>query len=1272
MKQNKHCFEVGFEIFLMISFSIAFSFMLSESVSAQGTESQTAVSTCVESRNGGICQQYLSQDCAGACNGDCVPTTLDNVAECKLGTCFDSAEGICSSGSPKQACETGGGQWFDDIMGNVAECSLGCCVLGSQTDFTTERECRKIGETSGINEVFKPEVNTEIGCNAIASSQVEGACIYNSNGQEECRRVTKTGCTSLSGQFHESLLCSAGELNTTCQKEADVKCVDGKDEIYWVDSCGNRENIYEGSLQSQKQHSWNNGRILAKSDSCSIGTSYNKLANQGTCGNCDYLVSSTRCGAKTADEKLNDASIDAVCKDISCIDSSGKKRENGESWCEYNGAFGVDNRTTGQIFSRAMSPPGSESFVKTCNQGKVETENCAPMRTQICVESKIPKQSGSGTKSYATCRANLANICLELNTETDKTKSLDECQKNPDCFVKEVSVPNSNFNFKVCAPKYPEGFDLETNPDGATAICGTASLTCNAARIKTFGGVKWINPGCLSEKFTQQMNDFCMSLGDCGASVNYNGDMGDNSGYGIRGAPVLGTQYLNEISKYSENPKGNFVDAGNGSAYLDALGILGTSGETGAVNFPESLADSSAFAAGNIGGGIAGISLLYFGSSLPLVSTKVTSLFGLKTSSFLSPWAGAVAGAVIGAAAVGLLVKYLGLGPGMPDWLTYTMMAAGAVGGGLAGYALANSLLTSSTYFTTGGIWGIAILGALAITLVFMRYVLGVGKVTTYSATFECHPWLPAVGGDRCNDCGKDGLPCTKYGCESLGSECKLLNEGTKLQMCAAIPEGINPPVISPREGILPEGLSYNDSSERGFSIVSSSTPDGCIPAFTPLPIGISFDKPARCTFEIPTGTYSESDILGFLNETGYSPEDFGLQNSFLGEVQTGESNFVSYNSGQPQPTLIPGMTEFYFGGNNLYLYNQTMIIPTPSLPSLGVSGFDPNKRADFELKIRCEDKAGHKTTADYVIKSCISPEKRIVPPKVIFKTPQGDYVNSNATEQNVSVYTDVPADCRWETGDVSYEGMGKTFQCANGDSDITANGFKCDSTFPVSSGNQTYYVRCKDQPWETDDSKRNVMSYSYNFSLIRSKPLKIVSISPNNENKSFGTEPASISVVVKTADGVDSGNAKCFYLMGNTYRQFANTFGSTSSQVFNQESSGDKKMFVRCEDSVGNVALGNSSFKVIIDNKAPIVTRIRLDEGGRSLVVFTDEASSCYYNNDRCEFDIHNQSESFQFTGNGKEHTTPFSRALNYYVSCSDVFDNWASSCNMTIKGVV
>ncbi|MEI6850319.1 MAG: hypothetical protein WCK29_04750, partial [archaeon] len=358
--------------------------------------------TCPVDKNGSVCQEYGSSVCNDQCSVSCLPTSAEHSADCKPGTCYDSSQGICELGSTKAKCQNNNGQWFDDASGNVAQCTKGCCINGNEALFVTEQRCNVISNASGIVKNFHPEIKDELSCLGQSNTSEEGACVLTAGDVKKCKFTNKLDCMqTLKGQFSANVLCSNPGLGLTvnCTTEQTTSCVDGKDEVYWYDSCGNRENIYEGNSPTQKEHSYNAGVILQKSDSCSVKDGSNLLANQKTCGNCDYYQSS-KCGNKTASEFLSGINSDVVCKSLDCVDENGKTRVNGESWCNYEGWAGTDAVDGGYL--RATSTVGSRSFKKVCMDGEVRTEPCSDFRTEFCVQSDT---AVAGQKvSIAACK----------------------------------------------------------------------------------------------------------------------------------------------------------------------------------------------------------------------------------------------------------------------------------------------------------------------------------------------------------------------------------------------------------------------------------------------------------------------------------------------------------------------------------------------------------------------------------------------------------------------------------------------------------------------------------------------------------------------------------------------------------------------------------------------------------------------------------------------------------------------------------------------------
>lgn len=544
----------------------------------------SGTSICIETVNNQKCQKMPTSSCAS----DCKPGKCEKIAnslaedfalpsECTLGTCQDPDSGICLPNSPRADCENNGGKWFDDPSGNFAECERACCIIGSEVSFTTELQCQKTAESFGVDfpsdgAKFDSELKQELACLVFAERELKGACTIEMNEKEkDCKFVSRSECDELGWNFEgEGILCSNPDLNTVCMPKNHTSCLEGADEIYWFDSCGNIENIY-GTNERGKE-----GTIISKGESCEIGDADNWLKNQGSCGNCNRILSST-CGEKTETERLVDPNQDVVCRDLGC-DDNGKRRENGESWCDYQSNFGVfpievpfagtamsyapggTQFLGGLINARSMGPPGSQFFRKYCNAGKIEVENCEQSRNGICIESRITSDVTNKEIQVASCRINRWQECVNYNPPdrgegiVGKIKvgiAMAKCDADIDCFVKNVAV-GKDFTFPICLPKYPPGFNLGDGDSGGESVCALGSQTCPAIFVKEavafgFGGAKWVckaNCECVdgddpdtampSQKFVKEMSDTCVSLGDCGIKLNYQGKPGGIGGFSVK------------------------------------------------------------------------------------------------------------------------------------------------------------------------------------------------------------------------------------------------------------------------------------------------------------------------------------------------------------------------------------------------------------------------------------------------------------------------------------------------------------------------------------------------------------------------------------------------------------------------------------------------------------------------------------------------------------------------------------------------------------------
>lgn len=1142
--------------------------------------------TCPRDVNGSICQEYPAETCEELCVGDCIPSRRQNTQECKLGTCQDTGEGTCSAQTPRLACEEHGGIWTEE---EPAQCKPGCCLIGGNANFITEQACGVLGDRLGQQGEWK-QVDNEIQCLLLANSQEEGACVLNEIPGEgfDCKFTDKADCLTRGGEFYSGLLCTNPSLNTICQRTKETGCFPKEEGVYFIDSCGNKGNIYDTNKKNGDEY-WN--RVFGKNETCTLD---GNLGNQNACGNCDYLLGST-CGIPgEGDAKPLDGEY--VCKDLSCVDEWNDERKNGESWCAYDSQIGVDGNGQGNK-GRSVDLPGSRHYRKVCLDGEVRTESCADFRNEICSENRDEEIGFSS----AACRINRWQECIAANEDKDK---LNKCETNSDCFLKEVRL--DKFKFDVCTPKHPEGFNLKADFGGEVgqSICGLGSQRCKVIQQKGFGGWKTVvNGKCLEPDFAQTMNNLCISLGDCGGNVNIQGQF-TGDGYSVKNSPKLSQGYISGLRDYIEPIKGQHADSLTKEEIATLFGLK--------MDDPE-IDSKMATIIGGLGAGALGALLVYgaliyqggvtgaLGAISQLGIVKGLFSIGEIGTSNLGTWA-SLAGSAAAGAAIGFIIgKLFGLeGDGLLAATVAGVFAGVASYTGLFGTFSGTGLFTTSFF-----IWTIVIV----IIVVIILKLLGIGKTRTINVAFTCNPWQPPLGGSDCEKCTKGDLPCSEYKCQSLGQTCEFVNEGTGEEACInTAPDDTLAPRISPNYDVISEGFEYAEVTDRSFKIENSESE--CIPAYTQLTWGISLNEYGQCKYD---------------------------------------TEKVSFDN-----------MEFYFGESSLFKKNHVTALSLPSLESLGEGGFDPNRRADFDLYIRCQDGSGNKNDADFDVRFCISPEDDTTPPILQkFNPVSPAYIALEATELNLTFYTNEPADCRYSLTDNDYETMQNQIDCANNVSDMTLFGFECLTTLPV-SGDENYYLRCKDKPWA--EGERNANSQSVSYEIIQTtNPLVIESVEINPEPANglikTGGRYVSVDLTVTTSGGAPV-NRYCTYGFGgsNNLARFFESGGDVHRQTFSSLFEGNYDIGIRCEDDVGNVAQNSVQFDIEVDNHGPIITRVYSQNS--LFYIITNEDSMCSYSHNSCNFGFDDEDVS-GMSGDELIHSADFNSNLNYYVKCKDEYSN-------------
>jgi len=1212
---NKRAGISYLQIVLLIAASFAFSYIVYESSAVSAISAPSVC--CEKTKTGAACQDTPNED---SCDLSFMvaPNLCEETSYCKLGCCIDDEQGIYDKNVPKSLCQA---RWVDDKNCNVPGSELGCCILNENNILTTQRQCELFTQQAqGLSSSadWRKDFG-EAECVLLSTSKEKGACVIETQGQRNCKHATQEECLSLTGSvqnFYQGYLCSAEQLNTLCEKTEETTCAEGRDEVYFVDSCGNIANIYDSSKINNENY-WS--KIVSKEDSCNSNSGN---ADSKSCGNCQRFLGGICSSAK--ENKFKPTYGDYFCKQTSCT-YKGKTYQNAESWCVYDGKIGDGDDVV-----------GSRHWRYVCNQGEIQVEPCSDYRNQLCVQ-KI-ENTNRGGFSTAVCRVNDWRKCIDLNSGGIK---IEECEKNEDCFVKSVNFGKS-FNFNVCVPKYPEGFDLSGRESrGSENICSFATRTCVIRYESHHGDCECVeNCGCEDASFATEMNDLCISLGDCGGYVNIEGKPGSGgfSGVGLD---------VNQYSGRAIPIEGQYAKVGDLREYLEKAGILGFNDKPGAKEEEEE--EGSWNLGTKIGAGAGGIGL-----AISTYSWYGSTVEGTKLGLMAAAKQGAISGANIGAGGVpawiggfanfamsiGIIV---GASSIIVSLLGHQTSTTGYIAGALAGasaWFVASTLFTmamakkdiiigfleAAKIFSGGGAslalgpagvaLAVGIAVAVGIMLLFSKDGLFAEECENKQVTFVCDVWQPPVGGADCEKCNNNPLkPCSEYRCQSLGTACRLVNKGTGNEKCYDDnPNDVTPPTIEPQYGIISENEKYSDISDKGFRITNLQ--GGCLDAYTPLLFGITTNELAKCKFDLQEKSFEEM--------------------------------------------------VFNFGG--FYSKNHTTTFTLPD-PSHGQSqGIDWT--GDLTLYIKCQDTHGNEIPGYYTVDTCVYQGPDRTPPVITAVLPPNDaYVSFNKTEQEVFIFTNEVSECRWNSEDKTYEEMENSFDCVDDIKDLNIFGYSCNATLPTTNTENVFYIKCKDQPWlenagRGEERNANQESFVYLLKKVETQ-IKIDSVFPSGRIE-ISSAPATVILKVQT-----SGGGK-FHSCSYSFFGYENMidFWHTNSNSHEQEfilNPGAHKIYVKCKDETGDSAEQEVNFKLIYDSSPPLIARVYVKDNKLNLI--TTESADCAYSTESCDYGF---SEGNSM-GSGKEHSISYKRGKKYYVKCKDALGNapGSNSCSIVIMPV-
>ena len=199
---------------------------------------------------------------------------------CEAGVC--KLNGACSDNVEKGKCIEQGGTWNKGTSAEDPQCKVGCCDLPSGASITTQAQCldkiKSFPDVGDVNDVFKPQITDQVQCLQQSRISEEGCCVLSS--QNQCKFQTAKECSDAGGEFQgKGVLCSKPGLNCQVTPKQSTACYQNK--VYWEDSAGNRENVYDGNFNP----TWEYTNWLQYTDIEQIDRLAGRNPQLGTAGN---------------------------------------------------------------------------------------------------------------------------------------------------------------------------------------------------------------------------------------------------------------------------------------------------------------------------------------------------------------------------------------------------------------------------------------------------------------------------------------------------------------------------------------------------------------------------------------------------------------------------------------------------------------------------------------------------------------------------------------------------------------------------------------------------------------------------------------------------------------------------------------------------------------------------------------------------------------------------------------------------------------------------
>ncbi len=1252
---------------------------------------------CEKTLSGEYCRFTDKSECDS--NYRANAASCDQTSYCKVGCCYSSDEGQCFKNTPESACTAQGYSWNPSASCETSSCVKGCCTIGTESFFVTQTKCKQAtSKYPDIKMSFDSSIKTEKQCLDKSRSEELGCCVT----KDSCTFTTRGNCNEDSGSlnettnatakgFYKDVLCSNDKLSCGCAKQHHTECF-GED-VYWFDSCGNRENIYDAN----KEKSYNQGYVLPESESCQEGKD---------CGNCNY-IEGTLCGNASRKESPKFGNL--ICKSTGCKNvyndgispNAGGNKKSGESWCLYDGAVGHAQDTVGSLHYRSL-----------CINGEEITEPCRDFREEICIQGIAGAEVSSTYEAFgikegfveAACRVNRWQECSTCN-EGNQDGCGADCDGLPD---PNLETKDINEAVEACCAK--KCCEQDFNKDCYWLNAGISPFLTQSEEKIIEDLKKQLNSRTSSDSRQNPRNVINLLKGVCVPQV------------------PPGTQFWSEEIQPVESSTRS-----TGNIILDITGKAGT--ESKATVLPDKpnkpKEDNK--------------------KSTPLSRATPTKSASTTKDSSVCGEATQTCKVTFRRSGTERLTDFLGAGSGergyrgweciknchclTKEWVVAANTYCKAQGDCGAYFNFMGDI-TMDGYSNT----------ASAEKLFFKGYKLktsDVGDWSQLSAKLS-EEKLPGFMGRYFGDTGVQialwtigltSLPClgkgiTDYGkCAMFGGPISLFGTGpfdketiSQGQEITLPGEGDSSTTYEYKNGkwFVKSGDEVKDKRTinqlnkkakkvktgkggiagvantiawfymlyKTFDNVAAETKEKELVAtcdlWQPPPGGKNCEKcnnPNKPCTEYRCRSLGQTCALvnkGQANElcVNIAPNDANSPIiTPLKDVLKRGLTITKSADGYTINERIPTFTQLTIGiktnepaqckfsneqgidydemqapfGDSLYKYNHTATFTLPG-ELAEKDNLQKTSGGNYVTYVRCRDYSGNKNERDYFIKFKIDPTPDLTAP-VIEKTSIDNNIMIPATtkQTELSIFVNEPSSCKYSTIDQDYTKMENEFQCVQSGfsaSSLNQGLYECKATLTdIKVGKNEFYFRCKDQ-------SNNVNQESYKYTLTGTEPLIITSVGPEG---TFFTN--NITLTVTTAEGAEDGKAVCAYETSEINFENMVKFINTNSQRHSQPltlPNGRYTFYIICKDIGGNIAKNSTEILITADTFPPKLTNIYKDG---TIIHFTlDEEATCEYSIKE-QFTFGNGTPT---VAEGNKHKLSIDENTDhYYIQCKDKFDN-------------